>query len=50
MLSSAIRTCQPFSSGDREDVYGDRLRRTFEEFATIDLAGGDFKGDDMALG
>lgn len=49
MLSSAaIRIYQHLFSYGGEDRCGVG-GRTFEELAAVDLAGGDFEGDDMAL-
>ena len=49
MLSSAIEPIYQhlFSCGGGGSVWGGE--RTFEELAAVDLAGGDFEGDDMAL-
>jgi hypothetical protein len=48
MLSSAIEPIyQHFSCGGERILY--ESKRTFEELAAVDLAGGDLEGDDMAL-
>jgi hypothetical protein len=49
MLSSAITPIYQhlFSCGGGGSLWG--RGRTFEELAAVDLAGGDFEGDNMAL-